>query len=66
MINGSLAYNKYPNYMLGSGDYRDEQDYNQLFHNIGTMGDMPRLFQSTGILALNSEEHKGHFMTEDS
>jgi hypothetical protein len=68
MMNGSQAYNKYPNYMLGSGDYRDrdETDYNQLFHNIGTMGDMPKLFQSAGNQALNSEEHKGHFMTEES
>jgi hypothetical protein len=66
MMNGQ-TYNKYPNYMLGSGDYRgDEIDYNQLFHNIGTMGDMPKLFQSTGMQGLSSEEHKGHFMAEES
>jgi hypothetical protein len=65
MMNGSQVYNKYPNYMLGSGDYRDETDYNQLFHNIGVMGDMPKLFQSAGNQVLSSEEHKGHFMTEE-
>ena len=47
-MNGSQAYHKFPNYMLGSSDYRDDTDYNQLFHNIGTMGDMPKLFQSAG------------------
>lgn len=66
-MSGNQAYNKYPNFMIGSGDYRDETDYNQLFHNIGTMGDMPnKLFLSAGNQALNSEEHKGHFMTEES
>ena len=64
IMGGNQGFNKYPNFMMNSGaDYREESDYNQLFHNIGTMGDMPKLYQAQ---PLTSEEHKGHFIPEDS
>ena len=31
LMNGNQGYNKYPNFMMQTGDPRDESDCNQLF-----------------------------------
>ena len=37
MMNGNPSYNKYPNFMMNIGDYAEENEYNQLYQNNGTM-----------------------------